>query len=127
MRNLLCQVCGAPADQDDQGVLWLLLDHREDWPNWPEQMACTHPPVCRRCARISARICPAVRKAPLAVRVGHCPVAGVLGEQYPPGQPLPTVPTLSIVTFDDPAIHWTRAEQLIRRLSECTITDLDQV
>lgn len=73
------------------------------------------------------RACPAVRKAGLAVRVGSCPVAGVLGEQYPPGQPLPTIPQLAIVTFDDPAIRWTRAEQLIRRLTECTIIDLDQL
>jgi hypothetical protein len=28
MRRLLCQVCGEPADQSDDGVLWLLPDYR---------------------------------------------------------------------------------------------------
>jgi hypothetical protein len=127
MRQLLCQVCGTPADHNDQGVLWLLLDHHGDWPNWPEHMACTHPPVCARCARIAARACPALRKAPLAVRVRHCPIVGVLGAEYPPGQPLPTVARQAIVAFDNPAIRWTQAEQLIRQLNDCTIVDLDQL
>ncbi len=35
MANLLCQVCGNPADTNDEGTLWLLQDHREDWPNRP--------------------------------------------------------------------------------------------
>src|SRR3989442_68826 len=35
MRRLLCQVCGGPADRTQDGVLWLLPDHREDWPGWP--------------------------------------------------------------------------------------------
>jgi hypothetical protein len=31
MRELLCQVCASPADQDDDGTLWGLKDHRSDW------------------------------------------------------------------------------------------------
>jgi hypothetical protein len=50
MRRLLCQVCGHPADQSDLGTLWLVPDYRDDWPTWPEHMACTEPPICRPCA-----------------------------------------------------------------------------
>ena len=31
MLRLLCQVCAGPADRTDDGVLWLLQDHQEDW------------------------------------------------------------------------------------------------
>jgi hypothetical protein len=47
MRMLLCSVCGGPADRDEDGVLWLLTDHRDDWPGWPSRMAAIEPPVCR--------------------------------------------------------------------------------
>src|SRR5262245_43809587 len=29
MQRLLCQVCAGPADTTEDGVLWLLKDHRE--------------------------------------------------------------------------------------------------
>src|SRR3989442_1499615 len=44
MRDLLCQVCGKPADHNEEGTLWLVPDFR-DWPDWPNHMACTEPPV----------------------------------------------------------------------------------
>src|SRR4051812_9793935 len=31
MRRLLCQVCGEPAERTSEGMLWLLLDYRQDW------------------------------------------------------------------------------------------------
>jgi hypothetical protein len=30
----------------------------------------------------------------------------------------------AVVTFDDPAIRWTRAAQLVRELTGCTIVSL---
>ncbi|WP_176946603.1 hypothetical protein [Lentzea fradiae] len=56
MELLLCQVCGGPADRDDEGVLWLLRDHRDDWRHWPEGMGSTgtaHLPALRRGVRPS--------------------------------------------------------------------------
>jgi hypothetical protein len=76
MRRLLCQVCGGPADHTSDGVLWLLKDHREDWPGWPENMAVTEPPVCAPCVRVASRLCPALRKGAVTVRVRHCPEFG---------------------------------------------------
>ncbi|MGQ0841769.1 hypothetical protein [Actinokineospora sp.] len=54
MRKLLCQVCAGPADLADDGVLWLLNDHRDDWPGWPNGMGVTEPPICLPCLRIAA-------------------------------------------------------------------------
>lgn len=127
MRQLLCQVCAGPADQNDQGTLWLLPDSGDDWPSWPEHMACPHPPVCVPCAQISLRACPALRKAPVAIRVSRRPIVGVLGVHYQPGEPRPVAVAGVIANFDDPAIRWTCAEQLVRELIGCTLIDLDEL
>jgi hypothetical protein len=55
MLRLLCQVCAGPADQTNDGVLWLLQDHRGDWPGWPNGMGVTEPPICHSCVRQSRR------------------------------------------------------------------------
>lgn len=82
MRKLLCQVCARPADQNDDGVLWLLRDYRDDWPAWPEGMGCTEPPVCVPCVALSRRLCPALRRGAAAIRVREFEVAGVRGALY---------------------------------------------
>lgn len=128
MRNLLCQVCAGPADHNADGTLWLLKDHRDDWPGWPNGMAVTEPPVCLSCAQLSRRTCPALRRGHVAVRVTHCPVAGVSGTGYQPGSLYPTAITIGhniIVSLDDPAIRWTCAVHLVREIAGCTIIELD--
>jgi hypothetical protein len=124
MRRLLCGVCGGPPDRTDAGVLWLLRDYRDDWPGWPERMAAVEPPVCLPCARVSVRACPALRRGHVAVRVGRSTVEGVYGIRYHVGQPFPASADDAVVTFDDPAIRWTRASQLVRELTDCTIVSL---
>jgi hypothetical protein len=125
MRRLLCQVCAEPADRTEQGVLWLLLDYRQDWPGWPEDMANTGPPLCLPCARASVRVCPGLRKGFVAIRA-HSQVAGVYGARYRAGRSRPIVVADEIVTYDDPAIRWIVAAQLVRSLHGCTIVDLDR-
>jgi hypothetical protein len=124
MRRLLCQVCGQPADRNDQDVLWLLKDHREDWPNWPENMANTYPPVCLPCAHTSIRACPALRRGCVAVRAKSSPVCGVFGVLYETGQPVPQSVKDVVIAYSNPAIRWTRAAQLVRSLQDCTIVDI---
>ena len=128
MHRLLCNVCAKPADQTDQGVLWLLRDFREDWPGWPERMGATEPPVCAPCVRVASRLCPALRKGAVAVRVGHAPIAGVRGALYRSGSGLVPEPMGEItVAYEDPRIRWVRAMNLVRELLDCTIVSLDEL
>jgi hypothetical protein len=121
MWRLLCQVCAGPADQTEDGTLWLLKDHREDWPNWPEGMGVAEPPVCLRCARMSVRLCPALRKGAVAIRVRNALLAGVRGALYRGGGPSPVAIAETVVAFDDPAVRWVCAVGLVRELRGCTI------
>lgn len=124
MRRLLCQVCGQPADYTDQGVLWLLKDHRADWPHWPEDMANTYPPVCPPCTQVSISTCPALRASYVAVRAKSAPVSGVFGILYETGHWAPRSTRGVLATYSDPAIRWTCAAQLVRSLRDCTIVDI---
>ncbi|HVK24516.1 MAG TPA: hypothetical protein VM677_24420 [Actinokineospora sp.] len=121
MRKLLCQVCAGPADQDGDGILWVLKDHRDDWPDWPNDMGVTEPPICAPCLIAASRACPALRRGHVAVRAGRADVAGVLGTVHRPGDP-PSANTL--VPLDDPSIRWILAAQLARRLRHCTLREL---
>jgi hypothetical protein len=127
MRRLSCQVCAGPADRTADGVLWLLPDHREDWEGWPQGMANVEPPVCLQCVNTSARLCPALRKGAVAVRVRECPIVGVRGALYKSGGAFPVVVAEKIVTFDDPAVRWVRAVSLVRELRDCKITPLEEL
>jgi hypothetical protein len=124
MRRLLCQVCAGPADQTTEGTLWLLRDHRDDWPGWPNGMTATEPPICLPCAHLASHACPALRKGHVTVRVGLSTLVGVYGIRYEPGPQFPSSATDDLVAFNDPAIQWTRAAQLLRELRNCTIVDL---
>lgn len=123
MQRLLCQVCAGPADQTDDGVLWLLKDHREDWPSWPDGMGVTEPPVCVPCVQASLRLCPALRNGAVVVRAGSFVVAGVHGMLYRGGTKLAQVGRTT-VAFDDPAIRWVRAACLVRELRDCALIPL---
>jgi hypothetical protein len=125
MRRLLCQVCAKPADRNEQGVLWLLLDHREDWPDWPEDMANTYPPLCLSCAHLSIRACPTLRRGYVAVRARRFPLTGVQGVRYLPAKPFPVPVEGDVVGYQNPAVRWVRAVQQVRSLQGCTIVSLD--
>lgn len=123
MQRLLCQVCAGPADRTEDGVLWLLKDHREDWPSWPDHMGVTEPPICVPCVQVSLRLCPALRRGAVVVRADSFMLAGVHGPLYRGGSKL-TATGAATVTFEDPAIRWVRAVSLVRELRDCTIIPL---
>lgn len=126
MQRLLCNVCGGPADQNDQGTLWLIRDYRDDWPGWPNRMGVTEPPVCTPCAHLAARVCPSLRKGAVAVRVGRAPISGVRGVLYR-RDGNDTVPVeIVTVLYDDPIVRWVRASYLVRELLDCTIVPLEE-
>lgn len=121
MRQLLCQVCAGPADRTEDGVLWLLRDYRNDWPDWPDGMGCTEPPVCVPCVAVSLRLCPALRRGAAAVRVRQFAVAGVRGALYRRSVFGPVAVGDVNVAYDDPDIRWVVASALIRELRDCTV------
>ncbi|MFE1959889.1 hypothetical protein [Streptomyces sp. NPDC059479] len=125
MRRLLCQVCGGPADRNEQGVLWLLGDHREDWPGWPENMAATHPPVCLPCAGQSVQACPHLGRGFAAVRVRSPRVSGVYGARYHPANPFDGPVEDVVKAYGDCGIRWVVASQLAMELRDCTFVDLE--
>jgi hypothetical protein len=127
MRRLLCQVCAAPADRTEDGVLWLLRDFRQDWPTWPDGMGVTEPPICLPCLRLSMRACPALRKGAAVVRVRSYQLVGVDGAVYRPcGNDL-VATEAATVAFGDPAIRWVRAASLVRQLRDCRIVPPEEL
>lgn len=127
MDRLLCQVCGDPADQTDEGVLWLLRDYRGDWPRWPEGMGSTEPPVCLPCVAASVRLCPALRRGAVAIRVREYPIAGVRGALYRKGLLAPVAAGVVNMPYDDPTVRWVLASAMIRELRGCTIIPFDEL
>ncbi|WP_197288793.1 hypothetical protein [Nocardia sp. NRRL S-836] len=125
MRRLLCQVCAAPADRDDSGVLWLLRDFRGDWARWPDGMGCVEPPVCAPCVPVSLRLCPALRRGAVAVRVQDCPIAGVRGVVYREDFSGLVAVEEAVLPYDDPDVRWLVASALVRELRGCTVLPLD--
>lgn len=121
MADLLCQVCGGPADRDADGVLWLLPDFRDDWVGWPARMAAVEPPVCLACVRVSVRYCPALRSGAAVIRVRHSTVVGVHGALYRPGPLGPVAVGIETVAYGDPRARWVRASRLVRELGESVI------
>ncbi|CAM3987869.1 HNH endonuclease [Kibdelosporangium persicum] len=129
MLRLLCQVCGDQAERSEHGVLWLLKDHREDWKNWPEDMAVTEPPVCRRCVGVASRLCPALRRGAALLWAQEFPVVGVHGPIYR-SNGVVTVPfngERRLVAYDDPAVRWVCAISQVRKLNGCTLISTDEV
>lgn len=124
MQRLLCNVCARPADQTDDGVLWLLRDFRNDWPGWPRNMGAVEPPVCVPCVRVATRMCPALRKGAVAVRVRHAPIAGVRGTLYRSGGLAPVAVGEVTVAYEDSRIRWVRAINLVRELQDCTLVEV---
>jgi hypothetical protein len=127
MLRLLCGVCGQPASQTDDGVLWLLQDFRGDWPGWPERMAVTEPPVCLSCVPVATRLCPALRTGAVAARARRFPVVGVRGVLYRGGSGSTPRPVEEInVAYDDRRVRWVRATNLLRELHDCEIVEVDE-
>ncbi|MFJ2212779.1 hypothetical protein ACIQVO_18020 [Streptomyces sp. NPDC101062] len=125
MVRTLCQVCGGPADRNEDGVLWMLGEDPADRGSWPDDLVTTHPPLCAPCAVQSVRVCPRLREQCVALRVRSFAPMGVRGALYRPGYPFPVPVDAVGVAFDDPRIHWVRAGQLVMRLREFTVVGLE--
>ena len=127
MSEPLCQVCAGPADRTPDGVLWLLRDHREEWPRWPEGMASVEPPVCARCVAISLRRCPALQRGAVAFRVREFAIASVRGTLCRPGTFTPAPVAAVHRAYGDPDTRWMVAVALIRELRGCRFVPFDEL
>ncbi|SDC63609.1 hypothetical protein [Actinokineospora iranica] len=121
MRRLLCQVCGGGAENTCHGVLWLLRDKGE---TLPEDMLVSEPPICRACAHLAVKVCPALRKGHVLLRAGSFSLYGIDGFRYRAGRPHPVPVDQHVVAFTDPVIRWTLASKLVRELADYTLLDL---
>lgn len=124
MRRLLCQVCAGPADRNEGGVLWLLRDHRNDWPGWPNGIASTEPPICIPCVATSLRLCPALRRGAVALRAREFEVVGVRGALYRRSTFGLVAVEATNLAYDDPDVHWIVSSALIRELRGCAFISL---
>jgi hypothetical protein len=128
MGRLLCQVCAQPADHTEHGTLWLAPgDDVGSRPGWPDEMTTIHPPLCLACARISMRMCPALRSGSVAIRA-HSRVRGVNGVVFTPTGRYPGLSVTDraeVIPYGDPEIAWVQATLLARSLYDATIVDLD--
>ncbi|WP_328917075.1 MULTISPECIES: hypothetical protein [unclassified Streptomyces] len=127
MDGLLCQVCGGPARKDatNDGLLWLLGEDPDDRSSWPTEMVTGHPPVCLSCAWLSVRACPHLRHQYAAVRVRRFSPSGVHGVLYRPSYPNPVPHEVGGLDFGDARTAWMQAAQLMMRLDEFTLVDLE--
>lgn len=124
MRDLGCQVCGQSADENGDGVLWVLEDNRGDWAGWPSGLMTTHPPVCLRHAREAMTACPHLATGCVAVRVGASEPVAVHGRHFAVDGERIVARGRGVVELDSPRIRWTLGGQLLRSLRECTLVDL---
>lgn len=127
MAGLLCQVCGRSAHEDagDDGLLWLLNEDPDDRRNWPADLVTGHPPVCLPCARQSVQACPHLRKQYTAVRVRRFAPSGVQGVLHRPSYPDPVPYDVGGLDFGDRRMPWMQAAQLMMRLEDFTVVDLE--
>ncbi|WP_344033185.1 hypothetical protein [Streptomyces luteireticuli] len=129
MGGLLCQRCAGPADENEQGVLWL-LDAEPGSPSPAEGEVTAHPPVCRGCAAEAIRRCPPLRRGHALIRVKEPEVSGVHGMLYRPTR----LSTYAVATgrkefipYTDPMVRWVLAGQLYARLFDITPATHDEL
>jgi hypothetical protein len=125
MAQLLCQICGGPADRTAEGTLWLIDARARDL--LPRGEITTHPPVCLPCAHRSVRACPHLRPEWVALRVKSAIPYGVNGILYQPAHPVPVTVDAADVPFHSARIPWVLASQLIMKISDFTVVNLEEL
>ncbi|MFJ9547889.1 hypothetical protein [Streptomyces erythrochromogenes] len=126
MEQLLCQVCAAPPEHDTtRGFLFVVPDGPRDRSaarsDWAERALEATPPVCLADAVESATGCPRLGRA-TALWVRRPVLYGVSGICYRlRSGTLHPFKTTVPVSYEDPALAWTVAHQMVRRFEEVTV------
>ncbi|MEU2426870.1 hypothetical protein ABZ619_38660 [Streptomyces sp. NPDC007851] len=128
MAEGLCQVCGGPANTNEQGMLWLLEDQRDEGPTWPNGYMTVHPPVCRPHAPVAAAQCPHLQRTGVVpVRVGNFITDAVYGQRYYRSRLGLVGGEKSVFLTRTWQAKWVVAGQLAATLDDCTILDPAEV
>ncbi|WP_308408626.1 hypothetical protein [Streptomyces sp. AC627_RSS907] len=122
-----CQVCTRPA-KTPRGYIFMAGPKDED----PEQPSIlTHqPPVCARHVRAVAKLCPHMEENPTLFLARSAPLYGVLGSVYgrgPRGYADVVSTPSEPVKFGDPLTRLLLGSQLVRRLSDFRVLEMDQL
>jgi len=124
MELLLCHVCSGTSSVTAGGALWM----EPITPGEPLVPYTSHPPVCLPCAVESRERCKRIRRTGAhTVRVANPRPWGVIGMRYQPASDGALVPREPVqVGYDDPAVRWVLANQMIVYLDRVTPVDLDE-
>ncbi|WNI15349.1 hypothetical protein [Actinacidiphila sp. ITFR-21] len=125
MQRVLCQVCGNQPDHNDDGVLWLMGRTEYERDPWPAPIESPHPPVCLPCAVTAVTLCPHLRDHYTALRVRRFHPSGVFGALHIPGPLRPRIIAAETLALSDSRLRWMQASQLIMRLADYRVVDLD--
>lgn len=122
MTKMLCQVCGNPANFNEDGWLWLVT--HEDAARLAEggdpRVRTGNPPVCEPCCKLAREMCPHLLKGNATVRTRGYEPWGVYGIVADPTGSSPG----HDVAYSDPRIHRTLAGQMLVVLQDVKLTDL---
>lgn len=126
MYALKCQVCGQPANRNEDG--WLFLDWRrpDSPPTWPEGSPTTMPPVCEEHARLSVQQCPHLTRTDfVALRVKLPRLWGVVGTHYHwTGDGWIEDATIPALKYGDERLNAVLGSLLVRQLLKVTVVEL---
>lgn len=124
MEGLLCQVCTDGPERDERECYLFVvpdgpLDRSAQPAGWAERALEATPPVCLTDAVESAAGCPRLGRA-TALWVRRPVLYGVAGFRYRPLDG--TLRRLKKpVSYENPALAWVVAHQMVRRLEEVTV------
>lgn len=123
MTRRLCQVCAQPADQNDQGWLWLVTaaDALRLKTEGTGEVRTSNPPVCHPCSQLARTYCPNLLGGNALVRVPALTDWGVYGIETTPTDRTPGIDR----AYSHPAIGQMVAGQQIVVLHNVTTLELE--
>ncbi|MEZ7006406.1 hypothetical protein [Streptomyces sp. AD55] len=124
MQNMCCQVCAGPA-RTRLGYVFLSGPGDQD-PGAPRVLT-NQPPVCPKCVRAAALLCPHLGGNPMVWVVPSAPLYGVQGTLYRPeaGRVRPVDRPSAPVPYGHPVLSTFLASQVVRRLRAFRVVGLE--
>ncbi|MEV6758401.1 hypothetical protein [Streptomyces sp. NPDC051214] len=128
MLKLKCQVCVAPA-RTPEGILFL-ESKKQGIPTPSSTIRTAQPPLCRRHARMAAQRCPYLAEhGHVALLAQSARMYGVIGTPYAyTSKGIQALAADDVpIAYEDPALRWVLASQMLRTLRSFTVVDLNDL